>query len=156
MIAQPAPEQPRTASNRHDRSSEGLDLVNLATAYADAVGAVETAQAVLAAAQDASANKTGSARELEVAQLALRGAQRKYELLRNIASVAAEAAKADLQRIQELVRAGAASSELAIETESRWKMLKTILESDSPHQAQEKQPSQQAQEKQPSQPGKRP
>jgi beta-lactamase regulating signal transducer with metallopeptidase domain len=143
LVNQLASDKPRATSGGLDRTSAGgLDLVSLATAYADAIGEVEAATSRLSAEEAASANKSGSARELEAAQLALRSAQRKFELLRSISSVAAEAANADLKRVQQLVRAGAASSELAIEAESRWKMLNAILESGSAGQAPEKVPDQ--------------
>lgn len=129
----------RSPSSGVERVGEALDLVNLATAYADAVSAVETAQANLAATEEAAANKVVSTRELETARLALRGAQRKYELLRNIATVAVQHAKDDLNRARQLVSAGAASTNLAAEAESRWKMVDSILQSD-PGEAKEQLP----------------
>ncbi|HWB11711.1 MAG TPA: M56 family metallopeptidase [Pirellulales bacterium] len=103
----------------------GLDLVNLATAYADAVSAVEEAEAQLAAGVG------GPESNLVPARAALRSARRKQQLLRNLASVAADAARADLERSQQLVRAGATSAEAAAAAESRWKMLNAILQSGS-------------------------
>jgi hypothetical protein len=137
VVTERAPEKPRGGAGGLDSTSaSGLDLVSLATAYADTVGEVEAAKSRLGIEETASANKTGSAHELESARLALRSAQRKFELLRNIASVANDAAKADLERAQQLVRAGAASSELAAAAESRWKMLNAILQSGLTDQVQ--------------------
>jgi beta-lactamase regulating signal transducer with metallopeptidase domain len=102
----------------------GLDLVNLATSYADAVGAVEEAEAKVAEIESSPSNHG-----LAPAKAALRGARRKQELLRNLASVGADAARTDLERVQQLVRVGVVSAESAAAAESRWKMLRTILES---------------------------
>jgi beta-lactamase regulating signal transducer with metallopeptidase domain len=103
----------------------GLDLVNLATAYADAVGAAEEAEAKVAEIESSNQPDRG----LAPAKAAVRSARRKQELLRNLASVATDAARADLERVQQLIRAGAASAESAAAAESRWKMLNTILQS---------------------------
>jgi hypothetical protein len=103
--------------------SAGLDLVKLATAYADALGAVEEAEVKAAAG--------GPENNLAAAKAALRSAQRKQELLRNLASVAADAARADLTRAQQLVRSGYATAESTTVAESRLKMLSAILQSGS-------------------------
>lgn len=138
-LAKQAADQPSPRIGGDDRASAaGLDLVSLATAYADAVGEVEAAGSRLAAVEKANlSNGPDRASEVEAARIALRSAQRKYELLRNLASVAAAAAKAEVDRAEQLVRAGAAPSNLSAEAQSRLKMLNAILQSGT-DSAQEK------------------
>ena len=135
VVGRRAPDKPQASSDRDGGSAAGLDLVSLATAYADSVGSVDTAKAQLAAVEEAAANKTVSQRELEAARIALHNAQRKHQLLRNIAKVAAEAAKADLERSQQLVRAGAMPVHAAAEADARWKILNEILSGEPPANA---------------------
>ncbi|HVX12399.1 MAG TPA: M56 family metallopeptidase [Pirellulales bacterium] len=139
---QPVPQPPRPMAERGSHAPGGLDLVSLATAYADALTNVESAQARYAAAESAHANKVISATELKEAQLVMQSAKRKYQLLRNIASVAADSAKAEFQRTQHLVQSGAASADAAAEAGSRWKMLTVILDSDPSSASQEPAPDQ--------------
>jgi beta-lactamase regulating signal transducer with metallopeptidase domain len=116
----------------------GLDLVKLATYYADAIGAVEEAEATVAEIETSSSD-----RGLGPAKAALRSARRKQELLRHVASVAADATRTELERAQQLLRAGAPAAQqsaTATAAESRLKVLNAILQSGSTGNVDPKQP----------------
>lgn len=70
-----------------------LDLVSLATSYADAVGALDLAKATLSDVQTLSDKRAVSTRELRTAEIGLKTAERKEKLLRRIIESALENAK---------------------------------------------------------------
>ena len=104
-------------------SNRPLDLITLATSYADTVGAVELAKAKLAEAEA----KSMSATELLTYRAAIASAQRKEKLLRRIAEVATAGAKQQYERAVQLYRTGAISAEEISDVKSRLEILEQIL-----------------------------
>lgn len=127
-MAQPANVASRLPGNDHSGASQQLDLVSLATSYADAVGAVESARDQLAAIEPLEKTAAVSTRELTAARVTLRNAERKEALLRRIASSATTHTKHQFEQLQTLYKSGAASMNELQEVESRLDILKQILE----------------------------
>ena len=98
-------------------STRPLDLVALATSYADAVSAVEIAKAKLAEAVQTLTDQ-GQARQLNVHRVAVE-ALRKERLLRRIAEVAAAGTKQQYERAVKLHTTGAIAAEEMEEIQSR-------------------------------------
>ncbi len=110
----------KTTSSVSDRP---IDLVALATNYADAISAVELAKAKLAEAEQA-----GQSGELRSRRVSVENAVRKGNLLRRIAEVAMTGAKQQADRVAQLRAAGAISASEANEIESRVEILKQIID----------------------------
>ena len=109
--------------------SQQLDLVSLATSYADAASAVEAAQAKVAEIEPL-AKQTPSAisqHDISAAKLALSAAQRKEQLLRRIAEVALASAHQDFERTSELHKKGVTTGGASDEARTRMEILKQIL-----------------------------
>lgn len=104
-------------------STRPIDLVALASSYADAVSAVELAKAKLAEAEAA-----GQSNELRSRKVAVENAVRKGNLLRRIAQVALAGAKKEADRMASLRAAGAISADAASEVEARVEILKQIID----------------------------
>ncbi len=104
-------------------SDRPIDLVTLATSYADAVGAVEVAKAKLAEAESG-----GQSGELRSRRAALESAVRKEKLLRRIAEVATNGAKQNYERLVKLHGQGAVSADMLEESKSRLDILSQILD----------------------------
>jgi beta-lactamase regulating signal transducer with metallopeptidase domain len=109
------------------RGTEQLDLITLATSYADAVGAVEVAEAKMKEVADLSDRKVISQQEVNLAKLALSAAKRKEQLLRSIAEVAAASAAQEYERTTQLYKSGASTGSAATESRTRLDILKQIL-----------------------------
>ncbi len=107
-------------------STRPLDLVALATSYADAVSAVEIAKANLAEAEQQNAEKA-QGRQLMSLRAGLEGAMRKERLLRRVAEVAATGAKQQYERAVRAHSAGAIAAEEMEEIRARLEILKHIL-----------------------------
>jgi hypothetical protein len=107
----------------HGGAGSHLDLVNLATSYADAVGAVNLAKAGL--------QRNAEPADRAVAEATLQNAVRKAELLHRIAAVEAEQANNDLQRVGQLAKMGAISQTELREAEAKVRILQLILGSES-------------------------
>jgi hypothetical protein len=122
------------AANVSDRP---IDLITLATSYADAVGAVELAKAKLAEAE--SGGQTG---ELRSRRAALENAVRKEKLLRRIAEVATAGAKQNYERLVKLHGQGVVSADMLDESKSRLDILSQILDTrgDTPAESNSAQP----------------
>lgn len=101
-----------------------LDLVSLATSYADAVSVLEAAEAKMAENAKLKDSNVISAQELTSAKLALSAAKRKEQLLRSIAEVATDSAARNFERIS---RSGSTTDAAAAEAQSRLDILKQIL-----------------------------
>ncbi|HEV3415799.1 MAG TPA: M56 family metallopeptidase [Pirellulales bacterium] len=110
-------------------STRPLDLVALATSYADAVGAEELAKAKVDESGSSPSTRAG-----------LNSAIRKEQLLRHIAEVAAQGAKQDYERGVKLHGAGAISIEEFTEMQARVEILEQILNSGSGSGSAEKKP----------------
>ena len=108
-------------------STRPLDLVALATSYADAVSAVEIAKAKLAETEQTLTDQ-GQARQLNVHRVAVESALRKERLLRRIAEVAAAGTKQQYERAVKLHTTGAIAAEEMEEIQSRLEILKHILD----------------------------
>jgi len=104
-------------------SNRPLDLITLATSYADTVGTVELAKAKLAEAEA----KSMSATELLPYRAAIASAQRKEKLLRRIAEVATAGAKQEYQRSVRLHQVGAVAADEMSDVKSRLEILEQIL-----------------------------
>jgi hypothetical protein len=124
--AYPPAQYGATGSNGSVVSTRPLDLVALATSYADAIGAVELAKANLAEAEQAK-NEQGQARQLMAHRAALDSAVRKERLLRRIAEVAAAGTKQEYERAVKLHATGALAAEEMEEIRARLEILKHIL-----------------------------
>lgn len=119
----PYPVQPAADPNMA-RGGQQLDLVSLATSYADAVSEVELAEAKLKDASDLNERKAISQQEVIAAKLALSAAQRKEQLLRDIGQVASDSAKRDLVRVS---KKGTITDSAVDEAETRVGILQQIL-----------------------------
>jgi beta-lactamase regulating signal transducer with metallopeptidase domain len=120
-----ATRDPQTAapSARHRE----LDLVSLATSYADAMSNLETAQANLANTKSLASQNTVSKQELALAEVAVGAAQRKEQLLQRIVKVALEGATKELGNAAELHKAGVIPASGLDEMKTRVEILKQIL-----------------------------
>jgi hypothetical protein len=101
-----------------------LDLVSLATSYADAVGVLEAAQARADDVAKLSGTNAISNQEVTAAKLALSAAKRKEQLLRGIAEVATDSAARNFERIS---KSGSTTDSAAAEAQTRLDILKQIL-----------------------------
>jgi len=112
---------------QYGKGNQQLDLISLATSYADAASALEAADAKMAdIAKMSSSPGTISQHEILAAKLGLSAAQRKERLLRSIAEVATESAAQDLDRLSK-AGAGADNSAAAADAKTRLTILKAIL-----------------------------
>ncbi|MBC7856581.1 MAG: hypothetical protein IAF94_24395, partial [Pirellulaceae bacterium] len=109
------------------RGAQQLDLVSLATSYADAVGVLEAAQAKADEHGKLSGANVISQQEVTTAKLALSAARRKEQILRNIAEVATHSAAEDFERTSQLHKAGQTTASAATEAKTRMEILKQIL-----------------------------
>jgi beta-lactamase regulating signal transducer with metallopeptidase domain len=110
-------------------SRRELDLVSLATSYADAVGNLETAQARLADIESVEAKSSGTIPKQEItsARLAVVAAQRKEQLLQRIAKVALTGVSKELDRATQLHKNGVVPESDLEEAQTRAEILKQIL-----------------------------
>jgi multidrug resistance efflux pump len=117
-----------------------LDLVSLATSYADAVGEVEIAKLEYESRKQLAERNTIPAQELAIAQIKFKTAERKVALLRSIAEAALMETKADMDAARsqlESVGKGRpddrsairAAEAQVIRAESRLRVLESILAS---------------------------
>lgn len=118
----------RMPGDEQANASQQLDLVSLATSYADAVGAVESAKALLTDIEPLAKSAAISTRELTTARIALQNAERKEKLLRRIASSATANTKRQYEQLKSLYEKGAASSSELRDVEGRLEILNQILE----------------------------
>ena len=100
-----------------------LDLVALATSYTDAVGNVQVAKLRVRAA----AEKDERIEE-QIQMASLDTAQRKARLLRSIAEVAMEGAKAELEQSHQLAKQGVLPQSKLAEAEAKLRILNLILD----------------------------
>jgi len=98
----------------------GLDLVNLANSYADAIGNIDVARARVSFT---------AANERAVAEAQVHNAEAKARLLGNIVKIALEQAETELGQARQLADTGAAPRSSLEEAEGRVKILQLILES---------------------------
>lgn len=98
----------------------GLDLVNLANSYADAVGNIQTARA---------RTQFTEGREHALALAQVHNAEAKARLLENIIKVALVQAQSELDRGRALANQGAVSHSELDEAEGRVQILRLILQS---------------------------
>jgi hypothetical protein len=106
-------------------SAGSLDLVALATSYADAVGSVRVAKFRVKAA----AEKDQGAEE-QIQRASLETAEHKANLLRSIAEIALAGAEAEYKQSRQLVDQGFMSTSKLAEAEAKLKILHVILQSD--------------------------
>jgi hypothetical protein len=102
-------------------SSGPIDLLALATSYADAVGNVRVARVQA---------KTGSGRDQRLGQASLEAAERKASLLRGIAEAAFVGADAENKQVRQMVEQGVVPQSALIESEAKLRILKLILSAD--------------------------
>ncbi len=113
-------------------SDRQLDLVSLATSYADAVSAREAAAARMDDIAKLGDSNAISQHEARSAELALRAAARKEQLLQSIAKAAMEGAAREVERTAELHNKGVINSSAMAEAETRLVILKQILGTQPP------------------------
>ncbi|MFN0017859.1 MAG: M56 family metallopeptidase [Pirellulaceae bacterium] len=101
-----------------------LDLIALATSYADAVSVLEAAEAKAGDIERRGDSKAISQQEVTSAKLALSAAKRKENLLRSIVQVATESASQELNRLN---KSPGTSTSAVEEAETRLVILKQIL-----------------------------
>ena len=101
-----------------------LDLVALATSYADAVGNLRIAEARLEAVAE-----HGSGAEQRVEKTSLAAAERKARLLRSIAEIAVSGAEAEYKQARQMTDNGLLPQSKLAEAESKLKILHLILQS---------------------------
>lgn len=122
---------PTTRVQERSQGSSGreLDLLALATSYADAVGSLEATQAKLADIEAVEAKSSGTVPKQEItsARLAVAAAQRKEQLLQRIAKVALESVSKELDRATQLHKNGIATASDMEEAQTRMEILKQIL-----------------------------
>jgi beta-lactamase regulating signal transducer with metallopeptidase domain len=118
---------PSTAEPNMARGSQQLDLVSLATSYADAVSEVELAEAKMADIAKLGDSNAISNQEVTAAKLALSAAKRKEQLLRSIAEVATESAAQEFERTSQLHKTGVITASEAGDAKIRMEILKQIL-----------------------------
>ena len=109
------------------RGAQQLDLVSLATSYADAVGVLEAAQARVDENAKLSNTSAISQHEVRNAKLALSAAQRKEQILRSIAEVATDNAAQEFERSSQLHKAGQTTASAPTEAKTRLEILKQIF-----------------------------
>jgi len=149
-LVTPVPIEPRFAATTRStyfpgasdgrRMPEGtqLDLVSLATSYADAVGEVEIAKLEYESRKQLAERNTIPAQELAIAEIKFKAAERKVALLRNIAEAALMETKADMDAARsqlESVSKGRPDDQSAIRAaeaqviraQSRLRVLESIL-----------------------------
>lgn len=122
------------------KGGQQLDLISLATSYADAVSLREAAAAKLQDIEKLGDAKVISQQELTAAKLALSAAERKEKLLRSIAQVAMDSAAEEVQIAMSMRDAGRAPLSAAAEAKSRLAILKQILSTSEPAINPQKQP----------------
>lgn len=107
----------------------GLDLLQLATAYNDALGEVEIARLQYQSAADTAAQKVAPKMEADVARVRLGTAERKLRILRAIAMAARKSAEANLEAKMKLHDRGYVGRDQIVEAEARLEILLLILDS---------------------------
>ncbi|MGI8982081.1 MAG: M56 family metallopeptidase [Pirellulaceae bacterium] len=121
------PGEPIAREPNLHKDAQQLDLVSLATSYADAVGVLEAAEARVAENARLEGANGISQHELVAAKLALSAAQRKEQLLRKIAEVAREGAQLEMSTgLYNSDGSGGINAALAANREAKTRM--TILE----------------------------
>lgn len=108
-----------------------LDLVSLATSYADALGALDLAKVTLSDVQTLSDKRAVSTRELRTAEIGLKTAERKEKLLRRIIESALESAKKDYEFKAANYKKGYVPQSHYENAANRVKVLSEILQSAS-------------------------
>jgi hypothetical protein len=121
----PAGHDPFAGGGAGKVSAGPLDLIGLATSYSDAVGEVQLAKVRLAAAGEK------SSAEEAVQRVALETAMRKAKLLRTIAEIALDGARAEYEDARKLSAKGFLPQSRMAEAESKLKILELILSSDA-------------------------
>jgi hypothetical protein len=107
-----------------------LDMVNLATAYIDAMGSLKLAQSrytQLERLRSAGASAVSQS-ELDAAAIQLETARQKAELLAAVAQTAHDAAKAELAHLEKLIQRGFATQSSGAAATAKVKLLETILQ----------------------------
>lgn len=123
---------PAHPSERGQGVSSGyreLDLLTLATSYADAVANLEASQAKLAGAEAiAKENASGTNKhDIALARLEVAAAQRKQQLLQRIAKVALASVSKELDRVTQLHQAGVVPASELEAAQTRMEILRQIL-----------------------------
>ena len=103
-----------------------LDLVGLATSYADAVGDVRVAEVRVKVAQE---KNSPSDQMLE--QVAMEKSRHKARLLRSIAEIALRGAHEELQRTEQLAKQGLAPQSTLAESKAKVQILEVILDTNT-------------------------
>lgn len=119
--------QPAKSGEDPRQGGQQLDLVTLATSYADAVGAVDTARSKVSEIEPLVESRTVSTRELSAAKIVLQNAERKERLLHRIAQSAANSLRAQLDELSKLAEVGAVSKSQLRDIDSRLEILNQIL-----------------------------
>jgi hypothetical protein len=107
-----------------------LDMVNLATAYIDAMGSLKLAQSRYAELERSNSRVPGavSKSELDAAAIQLETARQKAELLTAVAQTAHDAAKAELAHLEKLIQRGFATQSSGAAATAKVKLLESILQ----------------------------
>lgn len=109
------------------KGRQQIDLISLATSYADAVSECEAAAARVQDIDKMGGAKAISQQEVTTAKLALSAAERKEKLLRSIAQVALESAAEEVDMAKKMVEAGRVPVSAVAEAGGRLEILKQIL-----------------------------
>lgn len=109
------------------KGEQQLDLVSLATSYADAVSVLEAAEVKMAEIAKLKDSNVISSSDISSAKLALSAAKRKEHLLRSIAEVATASAAQEYERTAQLHKNGVSTVSAAAEAQARLDILKQIL-----------------------------
>jgi RNA polymerase sigma factor (sigma-70 family) len=103
------------------------DLINLATAYSDAVRDLDLARAEVRIAQKRVDLKVESAEALELKQIAVQAAERKVALLRSIAEGALKSAEAELSALRRAYEKGYLPESRVVGADGNVRILQQIL-----------------------------
>ncbi|MBI1903950.1 MAG: hypothetical protein HYS13_22855 [Planctomycetia bacterium] len=109
--------------------AEQIDLVNLATAYIDAVGNLSLAKSRCARLKDEGTNAI--AQEVETAAIQLETAQKKLDVLTAIVSAAHNAAAEEMIYVQRMAAKGYASDSQVAAARAKLKIVESILKQGS-------------------------
>ncbi|MEX2119367.1 MAG: M56 family metallopeptidase [Pirellulales bacterium] len=130
LSAKQAGEAPDKSGIAVQASSSGLSgLVDLATAYIDAVGEHELAEKTLKVTHQLASVQKASHKEVLEAEQRLVTAKRKVKLFRKIAEAAKSAAEVDVHELKTMYESGRISRSQLSEAEIRLTVLMAILDS---------------------------
>jgi hypothetical protein len=109
------------------KASREIDLINLATSYADAIAALESSESKLAELEPLAKSNAVAQFEVTTARTNLSAAKRKESLLRRITEVAAKSAAQEYERTKELTERGVVPAGAAADAEAKYRILHEIL-----------------------------